>query len=187
MDEQIVRRAQQGDREAFATLVEATADRLHAVSQGILRDFSLAEDATQQALLQIWRDLPQLREAERFEAWAYRVTVRVCYAESKRRQRLLSSVAAAARPGPGVTDEISRVADRDQLERAFEHLSLEHRTVVVMRHYLDMPLEQIAEALSIPLDTVRSRLYHAMRGLRAALDADARELATATRVREVAT
>jgi RNA polymerase sigma-70 factor (ECF subfamily) len=82
MDEQTVVRARNGDRDAFATLVEASADRLHAVSQGILRDISLAEDATQQSLLQIWRELPKLRDPGRFEGWAYRITVRICYAEA---------------------------------------------------------------------------------------------------------
>jgi RNA polymerase sigma-70 factor (ECF subfamily) len=90
----------------------------------------------------------------------------------------------AARPDPTIPDQTAVVADRDQLERAFGQLSLDHRTVVVMRHYLDMPLEQIAEALSIPLDTVRSRLYHAMRGLRAALEADARDTVAGVTRRE---
>jgi RNA polymerase sigma-70 factor (ECF subfamily) len=68
MDEQTVIRAQHGDRDAFAALIESVGDRLHAISQGLLRDRSLAEDATQQTLLQIWRDLPQLRAPAAFEA-----------------------------------------------------------------------------------------------------------------------
>ena len=186
MDEQTVIRARQGDRDAFAALVEANADRLHAISQGILRDISLAEDATQQALLQIWRDLPKLRDPGRFDAWAYRITVRICYAEAKAARRVMSGHIETAQPDPTTPDETSVVADRDQLERAFGRLSLDHRTVVVMRHYLGMPLEQIAEALSIPVDTVRSRLYHAMRSLRAALEADAREVPEAIVRREAA-
>ena len=74
-------------------------------------------------------------------------------------------------PGPDAT---TSVADRDQLERGFRRLSIDHRVVVVLHHYLDMPLEQVADTLGVPLGTVRSRLLHAMRGLRAALDADAR-------------
>ena len=68
----------------------------------------------------------------------------------------------------------SSVVDRDQLERGFRRLSLDHRTVVVLHHYLDLPLDQVAEIIGIPAGTVASRLHHAMRGLRAALDADAR-------------
>jgi RNA polymerase sigma-70 factor (ECF subfamily) len=174
MDEQTVIRAQRGDRQAFGALVEAFGDRLHAVSQGILRDTSQAEDASQQALLQIWRDLPQLRDPGRFMPWAYRLTVRVCYAEAKRARHAMAGYIDEAPREPSVEDQTSSIDDRDRLERAFGRLSLDHRTVVVMRHYLGMPLEQIAEALAIPVDTVRSRLYHAMRGLRAAIEADER-------------
>lgn len=71
-------------------------------------------------------------------------------------------------------DDTGVVVDRDQLERGFRRLSIEHRAVVVMRHYLDWPIDRIADSLGVPAGTVRSRLHHAMRGLRAALDADAR-------------
>ena len=104
MDTDLVVRAQRGDEEAFASLAVAVGDRLHAVSFRILRDTHLAEDATQQALLAIWRDLPTLRDPARFDAWSYRLLLRAC-------------------------------------------------------------------------GTVRSRLHHAMRGLRAVLDADARPAA----------
>ena len=77
-------RAQHGDEEAFASLAVAAGDRLHAVAHRILRDTYLAEDATQQALLAIWRDLPQLRDPARFDAWSYRLLVRACYAEGRR-------------------------------------------------------------------------------------------------------
>jgi RNA polymerase sigma-70 factor (ECF subfamily) len=71
-------------------------------------------------------------------------------------------------------DTLSSVIDREQLERGFRRLSLDHRAVVVLYHYLDMPLDGIAETLGIPVGTAHSRLHHAMRGLRAALDAETR-------------
>jgi RNA polymerase sigma factor (sigma-70 family) len=176
MDETLVVRAQHGDEEAFAILAVGVGHRLHAVAHRILRDLSLAEDATQQALLALWRDLPQLREPGRFEAWAYRVLVRTCYAESRReRRRRPPSIRLLPADGPpAAPDSIGDVADRDQLERAFVRLSVDHRAVVVLHHYLDLTLDEVAEALGIPVGTVRSRLHHAMRGLRAALEADAR-------------
>lgn len=76
MDTELVIRAQHGDEEAFTSLAVAVGDRLHAVAHRILRDTDLAEDATQQALLSIWRDLPQLRDPARFDAWSYRLLVR---------------------------------------------------------------------------------------------------------------
>ena len=75
---------------------------------------------------------------------------------------------------PAAADNLGSVADRDQLERGFRRLSVDHRAVVVLHHYLDLPLDEIAEMLGVPAGTVRSRLHHAMRGLRAALEADAR-------------
>lgn len=140
----------------------------------ILRDIDLAEDATQQALLAIWRDLPQLRDPARFDAWSYRLLVRACYAEGQRERRWMPNMRLLPTDEPAETDGSNSVVDRDQLERGFRRLSIDHRAVVVLHHYLDMPLERVAEVLGVPAGTVRSRLHHAMRGLRAALDADAR-------------
>ena len=176
MDTELVIRAQRGDEQAFASLAVVAGDRLHALAHRILRDIDLAEDATQQALLSIWRDLPTLRDPARFDAWSYRLLVRACYAEGRRHRRggpiirVLPDVDATA------TGELESVVDRDQLERAFRRLSLDHRAVVVLHHYLDLTLDEVADVLGVPVGTIRSRLHHAMRGLRAALDADARSV-----------
>jgi RNA polymerase sigma-70 factor (ECF subfamily) len=174
MDNDLVVRAQRGDEQAFASLAVAVGDRLHALSHRILRDVDLAEDATQQALLAIWRDLPQLRDPARFDAWSYRLLVRACYAEGRKTRQWAPNLRVLPVDEPGGPDAMSSVVDRDQLERGFRRLSIDHRVVVVLHHYLDLPLEEVADTLGIPLGTVRSRLLHAMRGLRAALDADAR-------------
>ena len=174
MDTDLVTRAQRGDEEAFASLAVAAGDRLHAVAHRILRDLDLAEDATQQALLGIWRDLPQLRDPARFDAWSYRLLVRACYAQGRRERHWTPHLRLLPSNEPMQADGSGMVIDRDQLERGFRRLSIEHRAVVVLHHYLDWPLDRVADALGIPAGTARSRLHHAMRGLRAALDADAR-------------
>jgi RNA polymerase sigma-70 factor (ECF subfamily) len=176
VDAELIGRAQHGDEEAFASLVVAAGDRLHAVAHRILRDIDLAEDATQQALLAIWRDLPQLRDPARFDAWSYRLLVRACYAEGRRARQWTPNLHILPTDGPAGED-LSSVVDRDQLERGFRRLSIDHRAVVVLHHYLDLPLDEVAEVVGIPVGTVRSRLHHAMRGLRAALEADARPTA----------
>lgn len=84
MDTDLVTRAQAGDEQAFVSLAMAIGDRLHAVAYRILRDTDLAEDASQQALMSIWQDLPQLRDPARFEAWSYRLLVHACYAEGRK-------------------------------------------------------------------------------------------------------
>jgi RNA polymerase sigma-70 factor (ECF subfamily) len=177
MDTELVTRAQRGDEAAFASLAVAVGDRLHAVAHRILRDIDLAEDATQQALLSIWRDLPQLRDPARFEAWSYRLLVRACYAEGRKARHSVPNLRLLPATEPVVGDAIHTVHDRDQLERAFRRLSIDHRAVVVLHHYMDMSVPATAEALGVPEGTVRSRLHYAMRGLRAALDADARPVA----------
>ena len=178
MDTELVIRAQRGDEEAFASLAVAIGDRLHAVSYRILRDIDLAEDASQQALLAIWRDLPQLRDPGRFDAWAYRLLVHACYAEGRRSRQWAPNLRILPVEEPVGPDSSTSVVDRDQLERGFRRLSVEHRVVVVLHHYLDLSMESVAETLGVPMGTVRSRLHYAMRALRAALEADAR---TATR------
>jgi RNA polymerase sigma-70 factor, ECF subfamily len=174
VDTELIGRAQQGDEEAFASLAVAAGNRLHAVAHRILRDTDLAEDATQQALLTIWRDLPQLRDPARFDAWSYRLLVRACYAEARRTRRWAPNIRLLPVDERAEAEGLSSVVDRDQLERGFRRLSIDHRAVVVLHHYLDLPLDEVAETLGVPVGTVRSRLHHAMRGLRAALEADAR-------------
>ena len=92
MDTELVIRAQRGDQAAFAEIASATYGRLHSLAYGILRDRALAEDAVQQAMLDAWRNLPKLRDPARFEAWSYRLTVNVCYAEAKRAKRWMPNM-----------------------------------------------------------------------------------------------
>lgn len=173
MDHELVDRAREGDREAFALIIDASFDRCHEIARRILGESHLAQDATQQAMLSIWRDLPKLREAARFEAWAYRITVNACYAEAKRARRSLPAIQPTD-DSPAIIDEYGTVIDRDQIERAFSRQKLEHRAVLVLRYYLDMPVEEVATTLDIPLGTAKSRIHHALKSMRAALDADSR-------------
>ncbi len=174
MDADLIGRAHHGDEEAFASLAVAAGDRLHAVAHRILRDIDLAEDATQQALLNVWRYLPQLRDPARFDAWSYRHLVRACYAEGRRERKWSPNLRILPADEPVMSNELDAVLQRDQLETAIRRLSVDHRTVLVLHHYADIPLDRVAQILGIPVGTVYSRLHHAMRAMRASLDADAR-------------
>ena len=169
MDRDLVERARRADREAFAVLVHQVSDSLYAVAFRILRDTGLAEDALQNALVLAWRRLPKLREPDRFEAWIHRILVHACYDESQRTRSWRTSVTALPLDIPESSDSASTIADRDELERAFRHLSIEQRAVFVLHHYLGLPLVEVAELLGIPAGTARSRLHYAMAGLRNAL------------------
>ena len=173
MDE-LVERARQGDRDAFASLVHATSDRMYAIAVRILRDADLAQDALQGALVTAWRQLPNLRDPARFEAWVRRLLIHACYAEARRRRSWAANVRVLPVDGPaGSDDALLSVVDRDLLDRAFRRLSVEHRAVFVLHHHAGLPLVEIAVALGIPAGTARSRLHYATRTLRDAIEADA--------------
>lgn len=174
MDTGLVLLAQAGDERAFERLVEAVGGRLHAVAYSILRDRQLAEDATQSALLAIWRNLSGLRDPDRFEPWAFKTLVNACHAEVRSIRRWVPNLVGRSPEIGGHADAQASVALKDQLQRGFERLSFEQRVVVVLHFYLDMPASEIADVLDIPPGTARSRLYNATLSLRAALDADAR-------------
>ena len=170
MDTELVVRAQHGDRDAFAQLADASLDRLLAVARGVLGDTGLAEDATQQALLDVWRHLPSLRDPARFEGWSYRLDVNACHSEVRRARRWISGTIAPLTAEPvEPRDEFGTIHDRDELERAFRGLSVDPRAVLVLHHCLGLTLPEIAHSLDIPEGTVRSRLYHAMKKLRTVL------------------
>ena len=145
--------------------------RLIAGLARFVRDVGLAEDAVQQALVDIWQGLPSLREADRFEAWAYRLVIRAATDTSRRERRNRVTLVDISAELPSHRDEIGAVTVHDQLDRAFSNLAFEHRTVVVLHHLAGLSLAEIAQVLQIPYGTVGSRLHHAMKSMRAALDA----------------
>jgi len=173
MRQDLVERAKRGDREAFGQLAAGEVDHLHAIARLVLRDPDLAEDAVQEALVRCWRQLPKLRDVERFDAWLYRILMRATANEFGRRRRHERAV-LSIRMEPAMGDSASDLADRDQLEGGFRHLSIDHRAVVVLHHYAGLPLPEVAAALGIPPGTAKSRYHYAMAALRAALEADER-------------
>jgi RNA polymerase sigma-70 factor (ECF subfamily) len=174
MDQDLVVGAQHGDEQAFERLTAADHPRLFRVAYGILRDRQLAEDATQEAFIDIWRTIRRLRDPAKFEAWSYRLLVRRCYAEAKRRDSKAFDETITSHDERNAPDDFAAVIDRDQLDRGFRRISLEHRTVIVLRCLLDLPMDEVAETLGVSPGTVGSRLSRALASLRAAIEADAR-------------
>jgi RNA polymerase sigma-70 factor (ECF subfamily) len=168
----LVERAMAGDHAAFGALVELDGDRCYAIAYRILRDPDRANDAVQQAFFSAWRELPRLREPDRYGAWFRRLLVNACYAEARRSRRWSIRVRALPVEGPAGPDPIVSSDDRDVLDRAFGRLTPEHRAVFVLHHHVGLPLTEIAEAVGAPVGTVKSRLHYATRALRAAIAAD---------------
>ena len=174
MDQDLVVRVQEGDQRAFEALATADYPRLYRMAYGVMGDHPSAEDATQQALVDIWRDIRRLRDPSKYEAWSYRLLVRVCYAEARRRPDWKSSDDLPPADLPRAVDAYGVVADRDQLERGFQHLPVDQRVVIVLRFLLGMTPEERAATLGVSRWAVYKRLKAATEAMRAALEADAR-------------
>ncbi len=176
MQTELVDRARRGDREAFGVLAGGAVDRLYGIARLILRDTELAEDATQEALVRAWRDLPSLRDVERFDAWLYRLIVRACADVGRDRRRWRAEVTVLPKE-PAQPDRTSELADRDQLERGLRRLNDAQRAILILTFYLDLSPSEAAHALQIPVGTAKSRLHYAIEALRAAISADERSSA----------
>jgi len=171
---ELVELARKGDREAFSALAASVVDHLYATAVLILRDHSLADDATQETIVRVWRDLPSLRDPDRFDAWLRRLLVNACRDEGRRQRRRRPEMTLLPSHEPAVGDSSTTLADRDALERGFRRLTPDHRTAVVLHHYIGLSLPEVAAAIGVPLGTAKSRVHHATLALRAALEADAR-------------
>ena len=190
----LVGRARQGDLDAFTALAGARLLAMTRTATAILGDEPEAHDAVQEALISIWRELPTLREPERFDAWAGRILVNACRHALKRRIRVrVREIRLSPEPadGPGFGDDgrLARPAavgfatvaaraeslgDDDALNRAFERLDAEQRTLLVLHHLEERPLNEIAALLGIPIGTAKSRLFTARRALEIALERESR-------------
>lgn len=168
MTTDLVRRAQTGDRDAFEALIRTRYDRLYAVATRILRDATAGEDAVQDAVIVAWRDLRGLRDPERFDAWLHRLVVNGCRDELRRSRRRarITEILPIDRPS---ADASERMARRDELDRAFRTLSIEHRAVLVLTHYAGFGAPEIASILGIPVGTVYSRIHNATAAMRRAI------------------
>jgi RNA polymerase sigma-70 factor, ECF subfamily len=184
MQTRLVEQARDGDEGAFTELVGITGDRCYAIAYRVLRDHHRVQDAVQHAYLQAWRELPSLRDPERFEAWLYRLLINSCYEEARRHRRWTTRVQSLPLGGsiePVGEDSAVTVEERDSLDRAFSRLTPEQRAVFVLHHHVGAPLALIAEIVGAPVGTVKSRLHYASRILRDSLTSDDQPVAVEVR------
>jgi RNA polymerase sigma-70 factor (ECF subfamily) len=169
----LIERAREGDHDAFTLLVDVRLARLDAAARLILRDPELARDAVQEALIRAWRDLPGLRDPDRFDAWIHRLIVNACLDLVRRRRRRVIEVELSPLDSPGVADMAGDLADRQALDDALGRLEPGHRAVVALHYLLGMPLPDVAASLQIPLGTAKSRLHYALRAMRTTVTGEA--------------
>jgi RNA polymerase sigma-70 factor, ECF subfamily len=163
----LVERARDGDHDAFTTLIDVCIGRLDAAARLVLRDPELAGDAVQDTLIRVWRDLPGLRDPDRFDAWLHRLLMNACLDLARRRRRRPIEVDLLPTDVIATRDVARDVANRDMVDAALQRLEPAHRAVVVMHFFLGMPLSEVAAILSIPLGTAKSRLHYSLAAMRA--------------------
>jgi RNA polymerase sigma-70 factor (ECF subfamily) len=168
----LVQRAQRGDHDAFAMLAGQSIARLDAAARLILRDPELARDAVQEGFIGAWRNLPTLRDPDRFEGWLHRLVFRACIDIIRRRRRRPIEVELDPFDGPVVGDLSAIIADRDVLDAALQRLRPDWRAVMVLHYYLGLPLPDVAATLGIPIGTAKSRHHRSLEAMRASIDAD---------------
>jgi RNA polymerase sigma factor (sigma-70 family) len=169
----LVQAAIRGDREAFATLVEPSLAIALGTALIVTRSHADASDAVQDALLAAWQGLDHLRDPVAFPAWFRTLAVRAALRIVKRRGRVVE-IAVDGGDGSASADSVERMAEHRELGRAFDRLDPDDRALLTMRHLWDAPVAEVADALGIPIGTVKSRTHAAMERLRAAYDAEAR-------------
>jgi RNA polymerase sigma-70 factor, ECF subfamily len=176
---ELIGQARRGDHDAFAELVDAELRRLDAAARLILRDASLAQDAVQDALIRAWRDLPGLRDPDRFEAWLHRLTVNACLDLLRRRRRRPIEVELLAIDSMRMPDHARAFDERELLDASLRRLDPQHRAVVALHYLLGMPLPEVAVSLGIPYGTAKSRLHYSLATMRAGALADAQPASVA--------
>jgi RNA polymerase sigma-70 factor (ECF subfamily) len=168
----LVEQAKKGDHDAFALLAGAAIARLDAAARLILRDPELARDAVQDGFIRAWRDLPSLRDLDRFDAWLRQLVVHSCIDLARRRRRRVMEVELTPISDPSIRDVTSALADREVLDHALRRLDPEWRAIVVLHYYLGVPLPEVAATLRIPLGTAKSRLHRSLGAMRSSIAAD---------------
>lgn len=180
-DTPLVERARRGDHQAFTELVDGRLTATFRTALAILGNEADARDATQEIFLRVWRNLPELREADRFTAWFGRIVVNTCRTAIRgRRRRTIREISVGSLPDDGeqlasqTSPHDDRTADLDLLDRALDRLAVADRTLLALHHFEHLPLDDIAERLGVPSKTVKSRLFSARRSLERALEVERR-------------
>ena len=160
------------DVHAFDRLVVVHLPRTYRIALAILGSEADAGDAVQEAWLAAWRQLPNLRDATRFDGWLDQIVVNTCRMSLRRRGRVREIRMPDGFEAEAPQAAPDQVADRDALDRAFGRLTIEQRTILVLHHLERRPLSAIAAALVIPVGTAKSRLHAARAALERFLETE---------------
>lgn len=163
-DADLISRAKNGDRFAFDELVGPLIDQAFRLGYGILHDRQAAEDAVQEAAVRAWRKLNNLRPGTEMRPWFLGIVANQCRTITRGRWwSVLRVDLPPAKAAAGFEDEIARGAD---VRAALRKLTAEHREVLVLHYYLDLPLDEVAAITGLPIGTVKSRINRGIVAMR---------------------
>lgn len=182
-DDALIQRARSGDASAFGALVDTRIDRCYRIAWSILSNDADAADATQDALVAAWRELPRLRDANAFDGWLNRIVSNAALMARRRRTRRREVSVTPTNPGddtpplepsqdPRGRTEADAVVDNDAIARAFDRLRPKDRAILVLHHVEERSVAEIARSLGIPTGTAKWRLHAARRALEQAMEAE---------------
>jgi RNA polymerase sigma-70 factor (ECF subfamily) len=161
---------QRDDRRAFGVLVERHQSRVRTVLRRLTRgDAALADDLAQETFVLAWRNLKNFRFEARFSTWIYRIAFNAWQSEARKRREVALDLDDEAALSPEAVEEMPDVGARVDLERAMTVLSDGERAAIAACYYADLSHEEAAEALGIPLGTVKTHVLRAKAKLRARL------------------
>ena len=172
LDEYLVVSAQAGDRKALDLLVRRWHGKLVAHAWRLTGDGELARDAAQAGWIEVIRSLERLHDARAFPAWAFRIVSRRCAKQiggAIQRRKLADAV---GKETPVESDNVDGDIDARRLRRAIRALPPEQRSAVALFYFEELSVAETAVALNVPAGTVKTRLMHARRKLRTALEGD---------------
>jgi RNA polymerase sigma-70 factor, ECF subfamily len=183
-DDALVRRARSGDAAAFGALVDTRIDRCYRLAWSILSNDADAADATQDALVSAWRQLPRLRDPAAFDGWLNRIVANAARMARRHRGRLREVSVQPADPGAATPQpeppqdlhartEMDEMVDNDAIGRAFDRLRPQDRMILALHHVEERPVAEIARSLGIPVGTAKWRLHAARTALEKAMEAEA--------------
>lgn len=170
-DPELVRRFQQGQEQAFTHLMERHERRVYNLAYRMLGNPDDARDATQDTFLACYRHLSRFRGDSAFATWLHRIAVNACYDALRRRRDTTSMEELPVDPMP-VPDHAERAAVATDVQRALLAVPPDFRAVLVMHELQDLPLEEIAATLDLPVGTVKSRLHRGRVALGRVLSGD---------------
>ena len=171
-EEELIRRSQAGDWNAFEQLLERHRTAVARTAYLATRDRESVQDVTQEALIQIWRDLPSYRPKGSFRAWMLKILLNKARKHYRKKQVntvALESASELSSEAEGLEETVERLEQTHHLRQAFDLLTIDHREVLVLRFYNELTIPEIAMTLGCAEGTVKSRLSRALKRLEEAL------------------